>query len=233
MDLQTPIPRLEFPGDHTGNGFICDKLVSVQDYFGGKIIVEPVYYNMGISRNNSCYIRELVAKRLEMALYLLPEGFTFKTYDGWRAIDVQQNLYNDYFQLVKNRNPHMSIEELEAETKKFVSKPSRDSDCPSVHNTGGAIDLTLFDETENKELDMGTPFDDFSHKAYTYAFEEKTVCERDEEIRRNRRMLYNCMTNAGFTNLPTEWWHYDFGDRFWSFYTGKPAMFRGILRLDE
>ena len=42
-------------------------------------------------------------------------------------------------------------------------------------------------------------------------------------------MLYNAMTNAGFTNLPSEIWHYDYGNRAWAFYNNKPSIYKGIF----
>ena len=49
---------------------------------------------------------------------------------------------------------------------------------------------------------------------------------------KNRRMLYNVMTAAGFTNLPSEWWHYDYGDNMWAQLTGGKAIYAGILDAD-
>lgn len=37
------------------------------------------------------------------------------------------------------------------------------------------------------------------------------------------------MIKAGFTNLPSEWWHYDYGDAFWSYYTKNAVKYQGIL----
>ena len=71
---------------------------------------------------------------------------------------------------------------------------------------------------------MGTGFDDFTEKSLTSHFESQS-----SDIRDNRRLLYRVMTEAGFTNYPLEWWHYDYGDSFWSYYTGKPAIYRGII----
>ena len=31
------------------------------------------------------------------------------------------------------------------------------------------------------------------------------------------------MLDAGFSNLPSEWWHYDFGDQLWAWHTGATA----------
>ena len=75
---------------------------------------------------------------------------------------------------------------------------------------------------------MGTGFDAFSKKTNTVYYEGI-----NNEIRNNRRLLYYTMIKAGFTNLPSEWWHYDYGDRFWAYYTKKPAIYRGVfLRSD-
>ena len=45
-------------------------------------------------------------------------------------------------------------------------------------------------------------------------------------------MLYNVMTAAGFTNLPSEWWHYDYGDNMWAQLTGGKPFYAGILDAD-
>ena len=105
-----------------------------------------------------------------------------------------------------------------------MSEPIADPDVPPAHTTGGAVDITILDP-EGYELDMGSGFDEFSDRTYT-AFYEKSA---DENIKTNRRLLYSIMTNAGFTNLPSEWWHYDYGDRFWAYYMKKPALYRGIF----
>lgn len=232
MYTEKPIPLFKFPKEPKGKAFIDEKLISVFDYFGGKILVEPVYFNQGYEgASKKCFIRKGTAERLEKALLSLPKGLTFKAFDGWRSAATQQSLFDGYYKSVKENNPNMNSTELEEETKKFVSKPSLDPENPSVHNTGGAIDLTLFDLEQQRELDLGTAFDDFTPKAYIHFFEKEQARRYDnwEKVRDNRRLLYHCMTEAGFTNLPTEWWHYDFGDNFWSFYTGKPAIYNGLI----
>ncbi len=52
----------------------------------------------------------------------------------------------------------------------------------------------------------------------------------DEQVRENRRLLYYAMIDAGFTNLPSEWWHYDYGDRFWHIRCASPQSMRVYLR---
>lgn len=232
MFSETPIPYFDFPKGPFEKSFSDEKMISVSEYFGGRILVEPVYFNSGYEgTSEKCFIREGAAQRLEKALSFLPEGMTFKVFDGWRSVTAQQSLYDKYYRSVKENNPSFSEEQLKNETKKFVSLPSLDPENPSVHNTGGAIDLTIYSLTEQKELNMGTGFDDFTIKANTRSFEE-TEAEKNKnhiEVRNNRRLLYYTMINAGFTNLPTEWWHYDYGDFFWSRYTKKPSIYKGLI----
>lgn len=223
MDI---IKKSPFPEKVGKVDFIDEPLVSVGQYFDDRIFIEPVYYNKGISGAISdMKLRKSVVERLENALDNLPCEMTFKIFDAWRPIEVQQALFDGYREKILSEHPEYSDEKITEETRKFVSVPSYDECNPSVHNTGGAVDLTLVFKESRKALDMGTEFDDFSEKAYTCYFEENF----NKEIAENRRILYFAMTKAGFTNLPTEWWHYDFGTAFWSFYTGKPAMFKGVL----
>lgn len=80
---------------------------------------------------------------------------------------------------------------------RYVADPA----VGSNHTRGVAIDLTLLDET-GKPLDMGTGFD---------AMCEQSHHDRDDIpliAQRNRAMLLGIMLHAGFTTIPTEWWHY-------------------------
>ena len=82
--------------------------------------------------------------------------------------------------------------------ERFVANPSKGSG----HNRGTAVDLTLIDLKTGKELDMPTPFDDFSAAAFHGA---KNI---DDRKTRNRELLRTTMEKYGFLPLETEWWHY-------------------------
>ena len=171
-------------------------------------------------------MRQGVYERLKLAESYLPRGMNLKIYDAWRPFDVQLALYKDYRQKVCENNPGLSDEEVDNLTKLFVSNPIKDEFLGPVHATGGAIDLTIADCT-GKELDMGTDFDFFGDMANTDYFEKNDVSPL---VRDNRRMLYHVMTKAGFTNLPTEWWHYDYGNRFYAYYSGKSAVYGCVFK---
>ena len=204
-----------------------DRLINIPSE-NPRIITESCYYNRGISGAiKDCYMRQSVYELLIRALSFLPEGYGFKVYDAWRPYEVQRFLYDE--QVEKLCGQGLDAEAAGEQAKQFVSYPETDPLKPYVHSTGGAVDLTVIDE-KGCELNMGTDFDDFTDLAFTDSFEESA----ETEIRNNRRLLYNAMIKAGFTNYPSEWWHYDYGDFFWAAETKrKISLFGGIYETSE
>ena len=227
VDLNKPIPEIKVPSIKEYKMQLVDeKIVSLCN---AGFLVDSQYNRQGVPGSYSdCYVRESLVPMLKKAEGLLPKGLQLKIYDGYRPICIQQRLWNLYRQKIKNEYPGLSDEELDFKTSFFISKPSYDINRPSLHNTGGAIDLTIVTES-GYELNMGTLFDDFTDRAWTNHFETYEQCE---DVKQNRRMLYNVMMEAGFTNLPSEWWHYDYGDKFWSYFKGQPAKYIGVLDID-
>lgn len=72
----------------------------------------------------------------------------------------------------------------------------------SRHNQGVAVDLTLVRAHDGTELDMGTPFDEFSARSHT--------ANATGIVAANRRILVDAMTSAGFANYTSEWWHFSY-----------------------
>ncbi len=203
-----------------------EEIVSLKE---NGFIVSSQYYIQGIKGSyKDCYARKTVVAMLKEAESYLPSGYRFIILDAYRPICIQQTLWDSSHKQLENKYPQLNEAEIDYKTSFFVSKPSYDIKCPSLHNTGGAVDLTICNKS-GKWLNMGTDFDDFSDRAWTNHFEKY---EEDVEIRDNRRMLYNSMIKAGFTNLPSEWWHYDYGDKFWAYFTGNTALYEGILNID-
>ncbi len=190
-----------------------------------RIIYEPKYALQNIpGATTICRMRREVFIMLNRAIDLLPEGFGFKIFDAWRPVAVQKFLFDRYAnKLIAEKG--ISREKADLLARQFVSYPEKNPLRPFVHSTGGAVDLTVMD-SNGQELDMGTDFDDFTSNAYTDAFENKEDCEAFK----NRRLLFEAMTSAGFTNYPSEWWHYDYGDLFWAAETGTDcAMYGGVF----
>lgn len=232
-DYNKPIPKVEFltdrlpvtdPSDeplvYMDDRFLCDSKYFRWVEMGGNALP-------GSSPSIMC--RRTVCDMLERAEKLLPEGHRFVIFDAYRPIAVQQSLW-DYFRRQKKiENPDASEEEIDRLTMFCVSVPSYDVLQPSLHNTGGAVDLTIVGP-DGKELDMGCGFDEFTDRAWTAYYEPGEAGDGvNEAARDNRRMLYNVMTEVGFTNFPSEWWHFDYGDEKWGLYTNNAPFYAGIL----
>ncbi len=90
--------------------------------------------------------------------------------------------------------------------------------CPP-HASGGTVDLTL--TFENVALSLGTRFDAFVPDAAASALEpDGPAMERDL-----RRLQAKVMAGAGFVQHPQEWWHWEYGTRYWAAVTGGPVQF--------
>ncbi|MBE2168007.1 MULTISPECIES: M15 family metallopeptidase [unclassified Cobetia] len=197
--------------------------------------VYPAYARLGIpGAVNECLVRRAVYQRLLQAARALPQGLSLVVMDGWRPWRVQQYLFETLYQSLKTHDPELDEAQLLARTREFVSLPSRDPDAPSPHLTGGAVDVTLCD-ADGLLLEMGTLFDEATPESHADHFERHPPASDtpQAEARDNRRLLYHVMTEAGFTNLPSEWWHFDFGDQLWAWYRGEPEALFGPAEMDS
>ena len=142
---------------------------------------------------NRAYLHTIAAEKLKKAaagLQKIKPGWTLLLYDGLRPRSVQWLLWKR----VKG-----------TDQQPYVANPKRGS----IHNYGFAVDLTLQDAQGN-EVDMGTPFDHFGKLAQP-TLEKKFLKQGKltQQQVKNRRLLRQVMENAGFIQLPLEWWHFD------------------------
>jgi len=128
-----------------------------------------------------CFLRLKTVKALIKANgKFLKKGYRIKLFDCYRPLNIQKKMW----ELVSN--------------PEYVADPAKGS----IHNRGGAVDLTLV-TLEGKELEMGTAFDFFGKEAsHGYPFS-------DIKIMDNRKMLKKIMLQNGFKAFESEWWHYN------------------------
>lgn len=135
---------------------------------------KSIYSNALPYLHQKAYDALLQARTLAKAL-----GYRFKIYDVFRPPSAQKVLWD----FCPDDN--------------FITPP----EVGSPHSRGVAIDLTLLD-SEGNELEMGTPFDDFTvasyHKCTTISI----------EAQKNRFLLCGLMKLSGWDHTPCEWWHY-------------------------
>jgi len=190
-----------------------------------KIICRPEYFIQGLpGALPDCFLRERVFSLLVSASEFLPAGHRFVIFDGWRSRTLQSSLFQVLKEEIQREEPGLCGEELEKRTCQYVALPSRDRHAPSPHSTGGSVDLSIVD-AQGSFLDMGTSFDTTQPSSETRYFEKKldlqgSLGERDKLILKNRRVLYHILLQAGFTNYPDEWWHFDYGNQNWAYVKG-------------
>ena len=224
-----PIPEIHDPERYTESSFAYSEFVKLENDDCFDICMQ--YPILGMDNAEcDCFVRIEVYELLKKAAGNLPNGYRFRILDAWRPFALQKELYEDYSLDITDQ--FGLAEKTEADRnafiRKFVSDPVYDKDVPPVHTTGGAVDITIIG-TDGNGLDMGSGFDEFSDRTYTAFYETSG----NEIVKNNRRLLYSIMTDAGFTNLPSEWWHYDYGDRFWAYYNKRPALYRGVFTRNE
>ena len=155
-------------------------------------------------------------------LAILPPQYGLEVLDGWRPLAVQRALRESFRHDIVVRHPEYDAAQIEEKLDQFVADPERTGITPP-HHTGGSVDLTLFDTASGRTLDMGTAFDEPSHRSHSHALE----LEPPQAAQTHRRLLVNSMLLAGFSNLPTEWWHFDYGNALWAVGTGAEAAVFG------
>ncbi len=129
----------------------------------------------------ACYLRYKTVKALIKANEkFIKKGYKIMLFDCYRPLDIQKKMW----QIVSNPN--------------YVADPKKGS----IHNRGGAVDISLVDST-GIAINMGTPFDFFGIEA-SHDYENLP-----EEVKENRRLLRKIMTRSGFRIFESEWWHYN------------------------
>jgi D-alanyl-D-alanine dipeptidase len=127
------------------------------------------------------WLRKTAADSLaKIQKQLLKMGLGLKIFDAYRPYSVTQKMWEP----VKD--------------DRYAADPKKGSG----HNRGIAVDLTIINLKNGKELNMGTGFDNFTDSAH-HAF-----TNLPGEVLQNRLLLKRIMEEHGFKALDTEWWHY-------------------------
>jgi D-alanyl-D-alanine dipeptidase len=150
--------------------------------------------------SNTCFLRKSAAVKLNAVQKELERmNLGLKVWDCYRPLAVQRI----FWAILPD--------------ERYVANP----DKGSRHNRASAVDLTLVD-SQGKELQMPTGFDDFSPRA-GHGYQDLP----DQAIR-NRELLKGLMEKAGFIPLPEEWWHYD--DEKWMQFDLMDIPFQDLLK---
>lgn len=110
-----------------------------------------------------------------------PQGLGIKVFDGYRPRAVQYLMFEIF------PNPT------------YVADPN----SGSIHNRGGAVDVSIINMATREEISMPTEFDWFGSEA------SHSYSNLPPNVIANRSLLYNMMVQVGgFVPYDAEWWHY-------------------------
>lgn len=165
---------------------------------------------------NHPWLQETVINRLKRVDQMIQEQTEglgrLLIWDALRSLETQTDIFERYYQEVRSSYPEKSEAEVQDIVASKVRRPSQDK--PPPHTTGGAVDVTIWiNDTENA---LGK-FDDFSPFGRADYFSSVAPRTAEEfEIARLRSILRNAMLSQDFVGIDEEWWHFEFGTRFWA-----------------
>jgi D-alanyl-D-alanine dipeptidase len=138
---------------------------------------------------------EVLERLVKCQNYLdsIKPGYRLKVFDAVRPVQVQAEMWE-----ALDTVPPLN-------RGKYVSNPA----LGSVHNFGAAVDITICDENGD-ELDMGAGYDDF--RPIAFPSKEAHFLKSGELSKaqyENRRLLRSVMRSQRFSNIPSEWWHFN------------------------
>jgi zinc D-Ala-D-Ala dipeptidase len=166
-----------------------DLRYATTDNFSGHVLYPPAW--------DCAWLRAEAAAGLEAAAAWLAQarpGYRLAVLDALRPHRVQVAIW---------------AEIAGTPAAQYFADPARGS----IHSFGMAVDVTLIDP-QGREVDMGSGFDEMSLKSHPAMDDEHlalgvlTAAQVAE-----RGWLHAAMVRGGFRGIPTEWWHFDFGDR--------------------
>lgn len=216
--------------------FLSEPLVTLELY---GVASEPFYfrqdgsnppYNRRLPGSEAVVrVRRSVAKKLaRVNRRLISQDVELLVLDGYRSISCQMAVWEHFVGDAMSVAPGISPRTAENRARRYASDPRRfsasDPRTWTLHVTGGAVDVVLRRRSRPGEwLYMGGMFDDPSPTSHTAFYEVRSRSEglSYREARRNRRLLYWTMAAEGFINLPTEWWHFDWGTQLWALGEGS------------
>jgi len=166
--------------------FVKLKDFSSDFIFDMKYATEDNFLKKKVYDCDECYLRLKTIKDLIDANAEFQEkGYRIKLFDCYRPIDIQKKMW----EIVPNAD--------------YVADPKKGS----IHNRGGAVDITIVDQDGN-ELEMGTSFDFFGPEA------SHNYQDLPRKVRKNRAYLKEIMLKHHFKSFDSEWWHYNLMDSY-------------------
>lgn len=165
----------------TLNGSVARLRFDIRYATASNFVGRPVY------KEARAFLQRPAAEALARAARQLEaEGYGLLIFDGYRPWSVTRLFW----------------EITPPDKRNFVANPKNGS----RHNRGCAIDLSLYDLATGQEVEMPSPYDDFTGRA------SPSYPGGSPDSRARRDLLRAAMEAEGFTVYEFEWWHFDYKD---------------------
>ena len=190
--------------------------------------VPYVHPNYSAGFDCSKYVRKSVYDRLialaKNATIMRGKETIVYVFEGLRDIETQKKIYSTCIEQIRSDFPEMSDEDVQSNAMKQITPPT----VYLPFATGACVSVRLFDKETSTFLDMGKfGFNWFPGRVNN---EANTFCALlSDEQKNNRRILLEAGSFAGLVNYPYEWWHFSFGDRYFSYYTQNKVAIHGMI----
>jgi len=147
------------------------------------------------------------------------QGYRLKIFDAYRP----QRAVDNFVRWAKDEADVRMKQYFYPDLEKNLLFPQDYIAEKSGHTRGSTVDITLFDMTTEKEVDMGGTFDWFGVEShpdfcgnpemgkYTGGKSPKGRSITKQQFE-NRMILRQAMLRHGFKPLSSEWWHFTLKD---------------------
>jgi len=180
--------------------FLPDAILEIRYHTSYNFVGTPID---GYEQPTALLTREAAEALRAVSDDVIAQGYRLKIYDAYRpqcavdhfvrwAANLPDSLMKRYF--------YPDVEKSALFEEEYIMQKSG-------HTRGSTVDLTLFDMTTEKEVDMGGTFDRFgieSHPDHTATLTPQQYA--------NRMILRDAMVRHGFKTLDSEWWHFTLAD---------------------
>jgi D-alanyl-D-alanine dipeptidase len=169
------------------------------------------------------HVRSGLAERLVRVGAALHEaGFQLEVYEAFRSYEKQKREFTEISQQISAQHPQLTGKDLWRKITEFIADPDL---CPP-HSSGGAVDVRLLDYG-GSPVSMGTELNEIHERS-------NLMCaDLSEQHKRCRLTLLEAMLSEGFAPLPTEWWHYSYGEKYWGAFYDCDAIYTTVKGAEK
>jgi D-alanyl-D-alanine dipeptidase len=181
---------------------IPDALLDIRYYSSFNFIGERID---GYEEPVALLTREAAEALAAVSSDAMRQGFRLKIFDAYRpqkAVDHFVRWAKDPADTRMKAYFYPDLDKKEIIPQHYIAEHSG-------HSRGSTVDLTLFDMSSQRDLDMGGTFDFFGERSHS-GYPGVSGAQHE-----NRMLLQRLMVKHGFRPLDSEWWHFTLENEPW------------------